>query len=132
MKRKYLAKYRNKNFQKGDQNQDHKIKEEKFKAIMNILLRSKKGILVLQSEKIKTKLNFQYNLMVQPIQFLLSTTIKLIRTKFKDLYQLIGCQQIQRTDFRKICNNLNKKEINSKFLEFNQLVQLNNPKTKNI
>jgi hypothetical protein len=46
--RKYSEKLKNKNLQKGDQNQDPKIKEEKFKAIMNILHHNKKGILVLQ------------------------------------------------------------------------------------
>ena len=48
MKKKYSEKYKNKNIQKGDQNQDRKIKEEKYKAIMNILHRNKKGILALQ------------------------------------------------------------------------------------
>jgi hypothetical protein len=66
-RRKYLEKFKNKNLQKGDQNQGHKIKEEKFKAIMNILHRNKKEILVLQLEKVKIKLNSQFNQMVQPI-----------------------------------------------------------------
>lgn len=130
-RRKYLEKFKNKNKQKGDQNQDLKIKEEKFKAITNILHRNKKGILVLQLEKVRIKLNSQFNQMVQPIQCLQST-IKLIKTKFKDLYQLIGCQLIQKMGFRKTWYIPNKKEINNKSLEFNQLVQPNNPKTKNI
>jgi hypothetical protein len=48
MIKKYLEKYKNKNIRKGDQNQDHRIKEEKFKVIMDILHHNKKGILVLQ------------------------------------------------------------------------------------
>ena len=68
MIRKYLEKYKNKNMQKGDQNQDLKIKEEKFKAIMNILHRNKKGILALQLEKVnRIKHYSQFNQMAQPI-----------------------------------------------------------------
>jgi hypothetical protein len=67
MRRKYLEKYRNKNIQKGDQNQGHKIKEEKFKVIMNIPHHNKKGTLALQLEKVRIKLNSQFNQMAQPI-----------------------------------------------------------------
>lgn len=67
MKRKYLQKYKNKNTQKEDQNQDHKIKEEKFKTIMNILHRNRKGILALQLEKVKINVNSQFNQMAQLI-----------------------------------------------------------------
>ena len=67
MKKKYSEKYKNKNIQKGDQNQDRKIREEKFKAIMNILHRNKKGILALQLAKVRINLNSQFNKMAQPI-----------------------------------------------------------------
>ena len=132
MKKKYSEKYKNKNIQKGDQNQDRKIREEKFKAIMNILHRNKKGILALQLAKVRINLNSQFNKMAQPIQCLQSTMVKLIKTKFKDLYQLIGCLQIQKMGFRKAQYIPNKRHINNQGLEFNRLVLQSNLKIKNI